>query len=60
MADPAFPEYLARAIFQAAINEERCAELMDCLFDNGSATVDAKTGKLVLASEDMLRQMMGE
>ncbi len=51
------PEPLARAILRAAINEGRAAELLDCLFDGGSATVDAVTGQLVLASSDILKKL---
>lgn len=35
-------EEMARRILEAAIREGRCAEFMDCLFDGGSATVDAR------------------
>jgi hypothetical protein len=51
-------ETLARAIFMQAIREERCAELLHCLFDGGSATVDAVTGKLVVVSSDQLAAMV--
>lgn len=50
-------EELARRILQAAIDEGRCAEFAECLFDGGSATVDATTGKLVLVSGDGLASM---
>jgi len=43
-------EALAQRIFAQAIHEDRAAELLECLFDGGSATVDAITGKLVLIS----------
>lgn len=55
----AIGELMARAILQQAITEGRAAEFIECLFDGGSATVDAKTGKLVLASADMLKQKEG-
>lgn len=41
-------ESFARFVFQAAIAENRCAELWKCLTEGGSATVDASTRKLVL------------
>ena len=50
-------EEMARRIFEAAIREGRCAELLDALFDNGSATVDATTGLLVIVSADVLKQL---
>lgn len=34
----------------------RCGELLECLFEGGSATVDP-SGKLVLASADLIAQM---
>lgn len=51
------PEGFARAILMAAIKENRSAELLECLFDGGSATVD--NGTLVLATADMLDQFRG-
>lgn len=51
-------EHLAAAILLAAVEEGRSAELLDCLFNNGSATVDPE-GKLVLATNDTLQQLMG-
>jgi len=53
-------EAMARRILLAAIDENRCAELMDCLFDGGSATVDARTGKLVLISGGALRRLAAQ
>lgn len=47
---------MARRMFQAALNEHRAGELLQCLFEGGSATVDASE-RLVLASGDMLNQM---
>ena len=41
---------LAFMIFHAAITENRCGELLDCLFKGGAGTVDAQTGKLVLVN----------
>jgi hypothetical protein len=51
-------ENVARAIFQAAINEGRSSELLHCLFDGGSATVDVETGKLVLMTPDLLQALL--
>jgi hypothetical protein len=52
-------EGFARRLFMQAVEEGRAAELLACLFDGGSATVDVVTGKLVLASADMLKQIGG-
>jgi len=49
MEELAIPESLAVAIFTAAINEGRAAELLLALFEGGSATVDMYTRKLVIA-----------
>lgn len=42
-------EVMAARIFLAAINEGRALELLMCLFEGGSATVNPE-GRLVLAS----------
>lgn len=47
---------MARRILHAALDEQRAAELLQCLFNNGSATVDPD-GKLVLATIDVLNQI---
>jgi hypothetical protein len=49
-------ESMARAVFQAALKEERCVELWDCLTDGGSATVDAVTRKLMVYPRSFLEQ----
>lgn len=46
-------EEAGKLIFQAAINESRCEELLLALFDGGSATV-GDDGKLVIASAEQL------
>lgn len=46
MNSPRFDE-MARQIFEAAIREDRCGELLMALFQNGSATV--QSGKLVIS-----------
>lgn len=48
----------ARRIFQAAMDEDKCGELMNCLLSNGAATVDAKTKKLVLISEEQVESLL--
>lgn len=53
----AFSEVAAAAILRTALAEERAGELMDCLFDGGSATVDAVTGELVLVGPEQLAAM---
>lgn len=52
------PEGMAREIFEAAIAEDRCGELLGCLFEGGSATVDAGTGKLVLLYASQIQQLI--
>ena len=42
------PESFARRILELAIAEGRAAEMLDCLFDGGSVTVDASSGRLCL------------
>lgn len=54
------PEPFARRILEAAIAEERSAEMLECLFDGGSVTVDAGTGQLVLLSGGQMSQLMGD
>lgn len=51
-------EEAARAIFEAAIAEHRCDELLTALFDGGSATVDRRTGELVVINGAQLRGMI--
>ncbi len=45
---------IARAIYRRAIYEDRCGELFECLLSEGSATIDGKTGQLVLLSGDQV------
>jgi len=47
---------LARRLFMTAIRDGQEGELLQCLFDGGSATIDARTGKLVMVTEDLLKQ----
>lgn len=51
-------ENTARIIFQTAIDEQRASDLLHCLFEGGTATVDVETGKLVLMSANMLQALM--
>jgi len=60
MGDWAMPESIAAEICRAAIREERAAEFLTCLFDGGSATVDALTRKLILVTGEQLKQMGGD
>lgn len=48
----------ARRIFQAALDQGTAGELLSCLYDGGSATVD-HAGRLVLVSASLLAQMGG-
>lgn len=49
-------ERMARLIFQAAIDEGRCAELLDALFDGGTATV-SPNGKLVIIGLPQIQRL---
>jgi hypothetical protein len=51
------PESFARIILETAIKENKAAALLECLFEGGSATVDAVTRKLVLISPGMLQAL---
>lgn len=48
---------VTKRIFQAAINEDRCMDLWDCLTEGGSATVDQE-GKLALMPVAQLQQLI--
>lgn len=48
---------VAIVIFTQALNSGRAGELLECLFDGGSATVDT-SGHLVLASADSMAQLL--
>jgi hypothetical protein len=50
------PEDFSRLILQTAIVEERCAEMLSCLFQGGSVTV-GPDGKLMLVSKEILDKM---
>jgi hypothetical protein len=52
-------DHMARAIFSTALMQNRAGEVLQCLFDGGSVTIDAKTGQLVMASAAQLKQMSG-
>lgn len=47
---------LAIPLFTAALAQGVAGELLECLFAGGSATVD-RTGKVVMITEDILKQM---
>lgn len=49
-------EQMAQRILHAALLEDRAQELLSCLFDGGSATVDP-SGTLALATGEMLAAM---
>jgi hypothetical protein len=55
MVSTTFPDGLAERILRQALDEHRAAELLVCLFDGGSCTVDARSGRLVLVSGDHTR-----
>lgn len=54
------PEHVARSLFLKAVSEKRAAELLENLFDGGSATIDAVTGELIMISNDVVRQLGGK
>jgi len=54
----AISEPLGRMILHRAINEGRCAELLECLMGGGSATVHERNGRLVLVSGEQLAAML--
>lgn len=49
---------MAERIFRIALEDRRCGELLECLFDGGSATVDTH-GRLILASAAALASLRG-
>jgi hypothetical protein len=49
------PEDWAAGILTTAIAEGRAGELLDCLFEGGSCTVDPLTGRLILATAEQVR-----
>lgn len=51
-------EELARQIFQQAIAENRCAEVVQCMFDGGSVTIDA-SGQLAFISGEQVNALLG-
>lgn len=52
-------EKLATRLFLVAIKEGHAAELLDCLFNGGSATVDS-AGRLVLISAEQVAAMTSD
>lgn len=50
-------ERMARHILESALREHRCAELLKCLFDGGSVTIDANTHELVLVDAQGIRNL---
>lgn len=57
MGESQVTEPWARSIMEAAIREDRCAEVLNCLFDGGSVTIDAATGRIALATADQLASL---
>lgn len=54
------PESLSQAILKAAIEENKASELIECLFDGGSVTIDGETGKLILISSEQLDKIFAQ
>lgn len=59
MSSDAQFDAMARLIFEQAIKENRCGELLTCLFEGGSATVQPGVG-LVLLDADGLAELAGD
>ena len=57
MDEEIFTPALAEAILHAALRENREAELLNCLANGGSATIDMQTHQLVLVSGHALESM---
>lgn len=51
------PESLSAVILMRAIRDGRASELLHCLFEGGTCTLDPTSGGLVLISGDMLAQV---
>jgi len=47
-------ESFARGLLMLAIRDNRCAEMLECLFDGGSVTIDMNTGKLMLIPKSVI------
>jgi hypothetical protein len=50
---------MARAIFAVALQHDHAGEVLQCLFEGGSVTVDAKTKQLVMVDVGQLKQLGG-
>lgn len=48
---------IAAVIFTVALRDHQAGELLECLFDGGTATVDRITGRLVMLPGNLLQQM---
>lgn len=53
------PEAEAKRIFQVAIRDHRCAELLEALFDGAAVTVDDKRDCLVILNATGLEDLRG-
>jgi hypothetical protein len=51
---------MATKLFTAALAENRCGELYQCLIEGGAATVDASTGKLVMITKNELQSLINQ
>jgi hypothetical protein len=49
---------LAKILFVQAIREDRAGELLECLFDGGTATFDPTTNTLMMLPKSMLDEVM--
>lgn len=53
-------ERFAKRLFEAAIEQGKAAAVLECLWQGGSVTIDAMTGKVTLITADQLRGLAGE
>ena len=51
---------IAQRIFEAAIAEHRCGELLEALCDGATATCDYRTGKLVIIPAEQIAHLAGD
>lgn len=57
-ADTAY-DRVVREMFARALLDNRCTELLECVAAGGSATIDARSGELVLITAEQLASLFG-
>jgi hypothetical protein len=53
--DPRIPESWAKRILLIAVKQDRAAELLECLFDGGSVTLDQAGGLILLDGKELAK-----